>query len=105
MDDALAARRAGAAGGGTGQAGASAALRRRVRAGALHRLLVERLERPSCTGDHERDLQAIVAAATQRLEAAIRDAPAGWTWFHRRWKTRPAPDDVPQSAGSAAATD
>ncbi len=73
--------------------------------GNRHRLLVERLERPPCTGDHKCDLQAIVAAATQRLEAAIRDAPAGWTRFHRRWKTRPAPDGVPQSAGSAAAID
>jgi len=66
--------------------------------GDRHRVLVERVACPPRTGDHERDVVAIVAAATAALERGIREAPAEWTWFHDRWKTRP-----PEEAGADAA--
>lgn len=65
--------------------------------GGRHRLTIERVPLPAPTGDRERDVTAIVAAATAALERAIREAPEQWVWFHRRWKTRP-PGEAAQAA-------
>jgi KDO2-lipid IV(A) lauroyltransferase len=32
---------------------------------------------------------AITAAATRRIEAAVRECPEAWFWMHDRWRTRP----------------
>jgi Kdo2-lipid IVA lauroyltransferase/acyltransferase len=46
------------------------------------------------TGDRERDVDAIVAAFTQRLETEVRRTPGQYFWHHRRWKRQPP--DTPQ---------
>jgi len=38
------------------------------------------------------DPAAITAAATRRIEEAIRECPEAWFWMHDRWRTRP-PDE------------
>jgi len=35
------------------------------------------------------DPVAVTAAATRRIEAAIRECPEAWFWMHDRWRTRP----------------
>lgn len=39
--------------------------------------------------DGSEDADALTARMTAQLEAAIRETPEQWTWFHKRWKTRP----------------
>ncbi len=51
---------------------------------------MERLRAPEPTGDRERDIEALTAAFNEHLEAEIRDYPADWVWFHKRWRSRPA---------------
>jgi len=47
------------------------------------------------TGDRDADGLAVTAAATARLEEAVRACPQAWFWMHRRWRTRPeGPDEV-----------
>jgi KDO2-lipid IV(A) lauroyltransferase len=46
------------------------------------------------TGHRERDVDAIVLAFTQRLEAEVRRTPGQYFWHHRRWKRQP-PDTPP----------
>jgi len=41
------------------------------------------------TGERERDVDAIVTAFTQRLEAEVRRTPGQYFWHHRRWKRQP----------------
>ena len=41
------------------------------------------------TGDTDRDVDAIVADYTRRLEAAVRRAPEQYLWQHRRWRRQP----------------
>lgn len=48
------------------------------------------------TGDLEADVRALTAALAARLEAEIRQDPAQYFWFHRRWKS--APPAEPQRA-------
>jgi len=58
-----------------------------------YRIVVERIEaRP--TGDRDRDVDAIVARFTERLEHWVRLVPAQYFWQHRRWKRQP-PDTPP----------
>jgi KDO2-lipid IV(A) lauroyltransferase len=58
------------------------------------RLVVERIEARE-TGDRDRDVDAIVARFTERLEHWVRTVPAQYFWQHRRWKRQP-PDTPPE---------
>ena len=42
------------------------------------------------TGNRETDVDALVLAFTQRLEAMIRRYPEQYFWQHRRWRRQPA---------------
>ncbi|MEO8910052.1 MAG: lysophospholipid acyltransferase family protein [Gemmatimonadaceae bacterium] len=53
-----------------------------------YRLIVERIETRR-TGDMDRDVDAIVARFTERLEHWVRVVPAQYFWQHRRWKRQP----------------
>ena len=58
------------------------------RRGKRHRMTIERV----CydrTGDRQRDVLAVTALLTARLEQVIRRAPEQWVWMHRRWRTTP----------------
>lgn len=62
------------------------------RPGGGHTLRCERLALPPPSGAHETDALAISAAINQRIEAELRQHPAQWVWFHRRWRRQPAPE-------------
>lgn len=47
-----------------------------------------------CTGNEEYDDWENTRRASFALESLIRQYPDQWTWFHRRWKTRPPQDWV-----------
>jgi KDO2-lipid IV(A) lauroyltransferase len=53
-----------------------------------YRIVVERIEAHQ-TGDRDRDVDAIVARFTERLEHWVRVVPAQYFWQHRRWKRQP----------------
>jgi KDO2-lipid IV(A) lauroyltransferase len=38
--------------------------------------------------------EAVTAAATARIEAAIRTCPEAWFWMHDRWRTRPLDEPI-----------
>jgi KDO2-lipid IV(A) lauroyltransferase len=59
-----------------------------------YRIVVERIEARR-TGEMDRDVDAIVAAFTERLEKWVRVVPAQYFWQHRRWKRQP-PDTPPE---------
>ncbi len=40
-------------------------------------------------GADEAGAQAMTAAATARIEEAVRRCPEAWFWMHHRWRTRP----------------
>ena len=46
------------------------------------------LPEPASSDPEEAGLE-ITAAATARLEEAVRACPGAWFWMHRRWRTRP----------------
>jgi len=52
------------------------------------RVIVERIETKR-TSNMDRDVDAIVATFTQRLEKWVRDVPAQYFWQHRRWRRQP----------------
>jgi KDO2-lipid IV(A) lauroyltransferase len=39
------------------------------------------------SGDDARDIQALTAAITARIEDMVRDNPGQWLWIHQRWPT------------------
>jgi len=53
------------------------------------RVVVERIEAKR-TANMDRDVDAIVATFTQRLESWVRVVPAQYFWQHRRWRRQPA---------------
>ena len=40
------------------------------------------------------DPVAVTAAATRRIEAAVRACPEAWFWMHDRWRTRPLDEPI-----------
>jgi Kdo2-lipid IVA lauroyltransferase/acyltransferase len=66
--------------------------------GNRHSVVIERVTLPPRSGDHERDVTTVVAAATAALERGIRASPAEWTWFHDRWRRRPADEEADPAA-------
>lgn len=56
-------------------------------------LILESVTAPK-TGDREADVDALVLAFTQKLEAMIRRYPEQYFWQHRRWRRQPA--DTPE---------
>lgn len=59
-----------------------------------HRLRVGPEVEQADTGDEERDVLITTRRCNRALEEAILEHPAQWLWRHRRWRTRPAPEDV-----------
>jgi KDO2-lipid IV(A) lauroyltransferase len=55
------------------------------------------------TGDLEADVTALTAALAAELEAEIRKAPEQYFWFHRRWKSSPAPEPSSSETGTVPA--
>jgi KDO2-lipid IV(A) lauroyltransferase len=45
------------------------------------------------TGDPGGDLHSLTRAYHAALEAAIRESPEQYFWFHKRWKTRPEEEE------------
>jgi KDO2-lipid IV(A) lauroyltransferase len=58
------------------------------RRGKRHQISIERVafER---SDNHERDVLALTALLTARLEGVIRTVPEQWVWMHRRWRSNP----------------
>jgi len=52
-------------------------------------LEVEEVAYDSSPADAEAEAVRITATCTERIEHAIRQAPAEWVWMHRRWRTNP----------------
>jgi KDO2-lipid IV(A) lauroyltransferase len=63
------------------------------RRGKHHHITVERITY-NRTGNHHRDVLALTAMLTARLESVIRAAPEQWVWMHRRWRTTPGEPPV-----------
>lgn len=59
---------------------------------ARYHLVLAPLDVPS-VGTLEADARALTEAYHRALEGAIREAPEQYFWFHRRWKTRPEPEE------------
>ena len=63
--------------------------RRGPGAGDGHELSIELVPYDADAVDRGVESEAVTAACTARLEAAIRARPAEWVWMHERWKTKP----------------
>ena len=50
-----------------------------------HEITIERVIYDR-SGDHRRDVLALTALLTARLESVIRAVPEQWVWMHRRWR-------------------
>jgi Kdo2-lipid IVA lauroyltransferase/acyltransferase len=64
-----------------------------------YRIELERVT-PRRTDDLAADLVDLTAELTARLEAAIRQRPEQYFWFHRRWKTPPPAEHPPAASGT-----
>jgi KDO2-lipid IV(A) lauroyltransferase len=63
-----------------------------ARDGEGYRTSIERIELPGVaagSGDRPDPVEALTRRWVGRLEAAVRERPGQYFWFHRRWKTRP----------------
>jgi KDO2-lipid IV(A) lauroyltransferase len=59
-----------------------------------HRFVIRPLD-VERTGRTEDDVYAITCEYNRRLEEYVRECPAQWLWFHRRWKTSPSVSAAP----------
>ena len=50
---------------------------------------------PESGGDRRGDAAVLAGRMTAAVEAAIREAPAEWSWVHRRWRTQPPGEPRP----------
>ena len=50
-----------------------------------HRLIVERIIEPVCTGDLEKDIITVMTEMNRSLEKMIREYPDQWNWVYKRW--------------------
>jgi KDO2-lipid IV(A) lauroyltransferase len=46
------------------------------------------------SGDYDRDVIALTALLTRKIEEIVRERPSQWLWIHRRWPTERAQDQV-----------
>ncbi len=67
-----------------------------------HSLHLERLESANYLG--EEGAEALTAAVTLQIEAAIREVPDSWVWFHKRWKSQPEIVNPPATKEMAEST-
>jgi KDO2-lipid IV(A) lauroyltransferase len=51
------------------------------------------------SGDEARDVPALTAAITARIEEIVRADPGQWLWIHNRWLT---PRDIALKQGASA---
>lgn len=51
-----------------------------------HEVRLERLEFEPGDGPKEERVRNVTALLTERIETAVRAAPAEWVWFHDRWR-------------------
>ena len=49
---------------------------------------------PPETGDKSADIRVMTTKINEIVEEVIKDAPEQWLWIHRRWKSRPTPEDL-----------
>jgi KDO2-lipid IV(A) lauroyltransferase len=61
---------------------------------ARHRVTIHPPVAAAVGLDRAAAIRELTARCTEAIEAAIRDAPEQWLWFHDRWRTRPAADDT-----------
>jgi KDO2-lipid IV(A) lauroyltransferase len=64
----------------------------RDRSRAFHRLRIGPEVEQADTGDAELDVLITTRNCNRALEEAILEHPAQWLWRHRRWQTRPTPE-------------
>jgi KDO2-lipid IV(A) lauroyltransferase len=50
------------------------------------------------TGNKEEDVRALTQRIMGLIEAAIREAPDQWLWFHNRWKSKPVVEVTEEAA-------
>jgi KDO2-lipid IV(A) lauroyltransferase len=75
----------------------------RDRSRAFHRLRIGPEVEQADTGDAELDVLITTRNCNRALEDAILEHPAQWLWRHRRWNTRPAPEDLEKWRAAEAA--
>jgi KDO2-lipid IV(A) lauroyltransferase len=46
------------------------------------------------SGDYDKDVVALTAQLTRKIEDIVRQRPSQWLWIHRRWPTERAQDQV-----------
>ncbi len=76
----------------------------RDRSRAFHRLRIGPEVEQADTGDAELDVLITTRNCNRALEDAILEHPAQWLWRHRRWQTRPTPEQERKWAEAEAAS-